>query len=92
MAWTQIFETEIDGRRVEGFRYEEGDLKVVTVQKTDYFGDVRMDDSSMTIPSPILAGDKIEIHAPNSDELHRELIIDGDFSEADAIKIVTLFD
>jgi hypothetical protein len=92
MAWTHIFETEIDGRRVEGFRYEEGDLKVVTVQKTDYFGDVIKDDSSITIAAPILAGEKIEIHAPNSNELHQELIIDGEFSEADAVKIIALFD
>lgn len=92
MTWTRIFETEIDGRRVEGFRYEEGDLKVVTVQKTDYFGELSRDDSSMTIADPILAGERIEIHAPNSNELHQELIIDGEFSEADAVKIVALFD
>lgn len=91
MTWTRIFETEIDGRNVDGLRYEEGDLKVTTVQKTDYFGDVIRDDSSIAIMTPLLAGDKIEIHARNSDELLQELIIDGEFSEADAVKIVALF-
>ncbi|GAA3099438.1 hypothetical protein GCM10010520_51120 [Rhizobium viscosum] len=91
MAWTHIFETEIGRRRVEGFRYE-SHLKVVTVQKTDYLGDADSDNSYLTIPRPILAGEKIEIHGSNSAELRQELIVDAEFSEAEAAEIASLFD
>jgi hypothetical protein len=90
MHWTKIFKVEIDGRPVTGLKSEDGDFRVSTVQKSDSEPKVFGDDASIGILDPMPAGRPIDIDAATIDDLRRDLVDDGEFSEDQVREIVAL--
>lgn len=90
-SWEEIFEKEVDGRPVKGEVYDEGGYRVTTTQKSDYEGDVSGDESSTVIISPSAAGTKIKLEGETLEELEKELVEHGEFSDEEAKSIASMF-
>jgi phosphatidate phosphatase APP1 len=91
MAWKDIFTKEVEGRKVTGTKSDEGDYRVTTTTASDYEGNVTVDDSSTVVMPPVAAGSKVSIDGEDLDDLRKNLVADGEFSEAGADEIVAGF-
>lgn len=90
-SWTEVFNVEVDGRPIKGEVYIEGEYKISTTQKNDYEGKIFGDESSKVFMPPSETGILIEIEAETLEELNKNLIAYGEFSEEDAKVIIEKF-
>ena len=91
MAWKDIFTKEVEGRKVAGSEHNEGGYRVSTTTASDYEGKFEVDDTSTLHIPPVAAGSKVSIEGEDLGDLRKNLIEDGEFSEAAADEIVAAF-
>jgi hypothetical protein len=84
MAWKEIFTKDVDGRKVVGSEHDDGGYRVSTTTASDYEGSVSGDESSTVIMPPVAAGSPVSIDGEDLEELRKNLIEEGEFSESAA--------
>lgn len=91
MTWEEVFKKFVEGREVTGSVSDEGDYKVRTSTKSDYPGNATSDGDQHVISSPVAAGSPVSIDGEDLEDLQRNLVSDGEFSEEAAAEIVKAF-
>lgn len=87
-GWHLRFESEVGGREVRLEEYEpSGELRVTTIHvKFDETKGV-FEENSTLMPSVYSPGDKLTIDGVDREDLERQLVDQGGFSETDARRI-----